>query len=55
MLFTLAMASFLRKPISHKFAQMHRIKFIGPSVVAINSMGDKASARESMRAKRACL
>ncbi|MBA4078047.1 MAG: acetyl-CoA carboxylase biotin carboxylase subunit, partial [Cyanobacteria bacterium PR.023] len=35
------------------FAQIcsdHRIKFIGPSVVAINSMGDKASAREAMRA-----
>lgn len=28
----------------------HRIKFIGPSVQAISSMGDKASARESMRA-----
>ncbi len=27
----------------------HRIKFIGPSVRAINSMGDKASARETMR------
>jgi acetyl-CoA carboxylase biotin carboxylase subunit len=27
----------------------HRIKFIGPSVTAINSMGDKASARETMR------
>jgi acetyl-CoA carboxylase, biotin carboxylase subunit len=27
----------------------HRIKFIGPSVSAINSMGDKASARETMR------
>jgi acetyl-CoA carboxylase, biotin carboxylase subunit len=27
----------------------HRIKFIGPSVNAINSMGDKASARETMR------
>jgi acetyl-CoA carboxylase biotin carboxylase subunit len=27
----------------------HRIKFIGPSVKAINSMGDKASARETMR------
>jgi acetyl-CoA carboxylase biotin carboxylase subunit len=36
-----------------KFAgicQDHRIKFIGPSVHAINSMGDKASARETMRA-----
>lgn len=35
------------------FAQIcadHRIKFIGPSVHAINSMGDKASAREAMRA-----
>lgn len=30
--------------------QDHRIKFIGPSVYAINSMGDKASARETMRA-----
>jgi acetyl-CoA carboxylase biotin carboxylase subunit len=28
----------------------HRIKFIGPSVHAINSMGDKASARETMKA-----
>src|SRR6266403_3015483 len=28
----------------------HRIKFIGPSVNAINSMGDKSSARETMRA-----
>jgi acetyl-CoA carboxylase biotin carboxylase subunit len=28
----------------------HRIKFIGPSVSAISSMGDKASAREAMRA-----
>lgn len=28
----------------------HRIKFIGPSVRAIDSMGDKASAREAMRA-----
>jgi len=27
----------------------HRIKFIGPSITAINSMGDKASARETMR------
>jgi len=27
----------------------HRIKFIGPSIYAINSMGDKASARETMR------
>ncbi len=27
----------------------HRIKFIGPSVYAINSMGDKASARETMK------
>ncbi|MBS2006275.1 MAG: acetyl-CoA carboxylase biotin carboxylase subunit [Cyanobacteria bacterium SZAS TMP-1] len=35
------------------FAQIcadHRIKFIGPSVVAIESMGDKSSAREAMRA-----
>lgn len=34
------------------FAQIcadHRIKFIGPSVQAINMMGDKASARETMR------
>jgi acetyl-CoA carboxylase biotin carboxylase subunit len=34
------------------FAQIcadHRIKFIGPSVEAINMMGDKASARETMR------
>jgi len=28
----------------------HKIKFIGPDVKAINSMGDKASARETMRA-----
>lgn len=27
----------------------HRIKFIGPSVTAIQSMGDKSSARETMR------
>lgn len=27
----------------------HRIKFIGPSVKAINLMGDKATARETMR------
>jgi acetyl-CoA carboxylase biotin carboxylase subunit len=27
----------------------HKIKFIGPSVYAIKSMGDKASARETMR------
>lgn len=27
----------------------HRIKFIGPSVEAINGMGDKASARETMK------
>lgn len=27
----------------------HKIKFIGPSIKAINSMGDKASARETMR------
>jgi acetyl-CoA carboxylase biotin carboxylase subunit len=35
------------------FAQIcadHRIKFIGPSVSAIENMGDKASAREAMRA-----
>src|SRR5271154_7265788 len=35
-----------------RFAEIcndHRIKFIGPSVFAINSMGDKASARESMK------
>ncbi|CAN5247155.1 acetyl-CoA carboxylase biotin carboxylase subunit [soil metagenome] len=34
------------------FAQIcadHRIKFIGPSVQSINMMGDKASARETMR------
>lgn len=34
------------------FAEMceaHKIKFIGPSPKAIESMGDKASARESMR------
>jgi len=30
----------------------HRIKFIGPSISAINSMGDKASARETMRAAK---
>jgi acetyl-CoA carboxylase biotin carboxylase subunit len=30
--------------------QDHRIKFIGPSVDAINSMGDKSSARDTMRA-----
>jgi acetyl-CoA carboxylase biotin carboxylase subunit len=30
----------------------HRIKFIGPSIKAINSMGDKASARETMRAAK---
>ncbi|HEY9684587.1 MAG TPA: acetyl-CoA carboxylase biotin carboxylase subunit [Oculatellaceae cyanobacterium] len=30
----------------------HRIKFIGPSVDAINKMGDKASARETMRAAK---
>ena len=37
------------------FAQIcadHRIKFIGPSVTAINQMGDKASARETMRAAK---
>jgi acetyl-CoA carboxylase biotin carboxylase subunit len=27
----------------------HRIKFVGPSVEAINAMGDKASARETMK------
>jgi len=35
------------------FAQIcadHRIKFIGPSPQAIDAMGDKASAREAMRA-----
>src|SRR5208283_3644755 len=35
------------------FAQIcadHRIKFIGPSVSSIENMGDKASAREAMRA-----
>ena len=34
------------------FAQIcadHRIKFIGPSVEAINGMGDKSSARDTMR------
>ena len=34
------------------FAQIcadHRLKFIGPSVHAIKSMGDKSSARETMR------
>ena len=34
------------------FAQIcadHRIKFIGPSVEAINKMGDKSSARDTMR------
>jgi acetyl-CoA carboxylase biotin carboxylase subunit len=30
----------------------HRIKFIGPNVDAINKMGDKASARETMRAAK---
>ncbi len=33
-----------------KICADHRIKFIGPSIEAINSMGDKASARETMRA-----
>jgi len=28
---------------------VHKIKFIGPSVEAINQMGDKSTARESMR------
>ena len=28
---------------------VHQIKFIGPSAHAINSMGDKSTARESMR------
>ncbi len=32
-----------------EICQDHRIKFIGPSVHAIKSMGDKASARETMR------
>ncbi|HEY9792190.1 MAG TPA: acetyl-CoA carboxylase biotin carboxylase subunit [Candidatus Obscuribacterales bacterium] len=32
-----------------EICQDHRIKFIGPSVYAINSMGDKASARETMK------
>jgi acetyl-CoA carboxylase biotin carboxylase subunit len=32
-----------------QICQDHRIKFIGPSVSAINEMGDKASARECMR------
>ncbi|MBX3076827.1 hypothetical protein KF913_23155 [Candidatus Obscuribacterales bacterium] len=30
----------------------HRIKFIGPSVYAMTSMGDKASARETMKKAR---
>ncbi len=32
-----------------EICQDHRIKFIGPSVFAINSMGDKSSARETMK------
>ncbi len=32
-----------------EICQDHRIKFIGPSVSAINTMGDKATARETMR------
>jgi acetyl-CoA carboxylase biotin carboxylase subunit len=32
-----------------QICQDHRIKFIGPSVYAINSMGDKASARDTMK------
>ena len=32
-----------------EICQDHRIKFIGPSVHAINSMGDKSSARDTMR------
>lgn len=32
-----------------EICQDHRIKFIGPSVYAINSMGDKASARDTMK------
>jgi acetyl-CoA carboxylase biotin carboxylase subunit len=32
-----------------EICQDHRIKFIGPSVDAINSMGDKASARDTMK------
>jgi acetyl-CoA carboxylase, biotin carboxylase subunit len=32
-----------------EICQDHRIKFIGPSVYAINSMGDKSSARDTMR------
>jgi acetyl-CoA carboxylase, biotin carboxylase subunit len=32
-----------------EICQDHRIKFIGPSVYAINSMGDKSSARETMK------
>lgn len=32
-----------------EICQDHRIKFIGPSVYAINSMGDKSSARDTMK------
>lgn len=32
-----------------EICQDHRIKFIGPSVDAINGMGDKASARDTMK------
>lgn len=32
-----------------QICQDHRIKFIGPSTKAIDSMGDKSSARETMR------
>ncbi len=31
-----------------EICQDHRIKFIGPSVYALNSMGDKANARDTM-------
>src|SRR5579883_3221653 len=31
-----------------EICQDHRIKFIGPSVYAINAMGDKSSARQTM-------
>jgi acetyl-CoA carboxylase biotin carboxylase subunit len=33
-----------------EICQAHNIKFIGPSVQAINGMGDKASARQTMQA-----
>lgn len=32
-----------------QICQDHRIKFIGPSIKAIDSMGDKSSARETMK------